>query len=81
MKNFVKGALFGLCFLPILECVLQIIQQFTGHVCTWIATKTYKISKDLPQNQEECGCENTFAIGFQAPSTPDDEYYDDEDDE
>lgn len=79
MKNFIKGTLFGLVLLPAIDLFVQIMQQASGFICTFIAAKTYKISKDLPQNQEEeCGG-STFAIGFQAPSHDEEEYYDEDD--
>ena len=46
---------------------------------TFCMSKTYKISKDLPKNQEEeCGG-SAFAIGFQALSHDEEEYYDEDD--
>ena len=81
MKNFIKGSLFALVVIPLIECGVQITQQLTGHICTAIAAQTYKINKDLPKESEDSDCkESTFAIGFHMPEK-EEQYEDDEDDE
>lgn len=73
MKNFIKGALFIALIIPIIENLLAIMQQLTKHFCTWVAVKTYNLEQSIAQEEE---LQQTFAIGFQAPSN--DEDYDEE---
>lgn len=74
MKNFIKGSLFVLLIIPIVDCVITILQQLSQHICTLIAKETYNVKKDI----EEEGCGNGVAIGFQT-SQDFEEYEEDED--
>lgn len=74
MKNFIKGSLFILLVIPIVENLSAILSQLTKHICTEIAVKTYNLEQSLP---EEGGC--AHAIGFEIPSSSD--YDEEEDDE
>ena len=74
MKNFIKGSLFVLLIIPIVDCIITILQQLSQHICTLIAKETYNVKKDI----EEGDCSNSIAIGFQA-SQDLEEYEEDED--
>ena len=74
MKNFIKGSLFVLLIIPIVDCVITILQQLSQHICTVIAKETYNVKKDI---EEDCGG-NGVAIGLQA-SQDLEEYEEDED--
>ena len=75
MKNFIKGSLFVLLIIPIIDCIITILQQLSQHICTLIAKETYNVKKDI---EEEKDCGNGIAIGFQA-SQDLEEYEEDED--
>ena len=75
MKNFIKGSLFVLLIIPIIDCIITILQQLSQHICTLIAKETYNVKKDIEEG-EDCG--NGIAIGFQA-SQDLEEYEEDED--
>ena len=74
MKNFIKGSLFVLLIIPIVDCIITILQQLSQHICTLIAKETYNVKKDI--EEEDYG--NGIAIGFQA-SQDLEEYEEDED--
>lgn len=74
MKNFIKGSLFVLLIIPIIDCIITILQQLSQHICTLIAKETYNVKKNI--EEEDCG--NGIAIGFQA-SQDLEEYEEDED--
>ena len=74
MKNFIKGSLFVLLIIPIVDCIITILQQLSQHICTLIAKETYNVKKDI----EEEDCSNGVTIGFQA-SQDLEEYEEDED--
>lgn len=74
MKNFVKGIVFVLFILPVIDCILQILQQSTNHICTCIAAKTFEVKQAL-EGEEDGG--NSVAIGFQVNEA--EEYYDEDD--
>lgn len=74
MKNFIKGSLFVLLIIPIVDCIITILQQLSQHICTLIAKETYNVKKDI----EEEDCSNGVAIGFQT-SQDLEEYEEDED--
>lgn len=76
MKNFIKGSLFVLLIIPIVDCIITILQQLSQHICTLIAKETYNVKKDIEEEEEDC-C-NGIAIGFQA-SQDLEEYEEDED--
>lgn len=64
MKKFITGSLFVLLLIPIVDCLITILQQLSQHVCTVIAKHTYDIKKGI----EDCECGgNGMAIGFQMP--------------
>lgn len=75
MKNFIKGSLFVLLIIPIIDCIITILQQLSQHICTLIAKETYNVKKNI-EEEEDCG--NSIAIGFQA-SQDLEEYEEDED--
>ena len=75
MKNFIKGSLFVLLIIPIVDCIITILQQLSQHICTLIAKETYNVKKDI---EEEEDCSNGVAIGFQT-SQDLEEYEEDED--
>lgn len=77
MKNFIKGILFIALIIPIIDNVLAIVSQLTKHFCTWIAVKTYDLEKQIAEAEEKP--QQTFAMGFQAPSN--DKYYDEDEEE
>lgn len=74
MKNFIKGSLFVLLIIPIVDCIITILQQLSQHICTLIAKETYNVKKDI----EEEDCSNGVAIRFQT-SQDLEEYEEDED--
>lgn len=74
MKNFIKGSLFVLLIIPIIDCIIIILQQLSQHICTLIAKETYNVKKNI--EEEDCG--NGIAIGFQT-SQDLEEYEEDED--
>lgn len=74
MKNFIKGSLFVLLIIPIVDCIITILQQLSQHICTLIAKETYNVKKDI----EEEDYSNGVAIGFQT-SQDLEEYEEDED--
>ena len=74
MKNFIKGSLFVLLIIPIVDCIITILQQLSQHICTLIAKETYNVKKDI----EEEDCNNGVAIGFQT-SQDLEEYEEDKD--
>lgn len=76
MKNFIKGSLFILLAIPLIEGLVNLFQTLIEFLSVRIAAKTYKIQKTLQEeeNQEE----HTYAIGFRMP---DNEEYDDDDEE
>ena len=74
MKNFIKGSLFVLLIIPIVDCIITILQQLSQYICTLIAKETYNVKKDI----EEEDCSNGVAIGFQT-SQDLEEYEEDED--
>ena len=76
MKNFIKGSLFVLLIIPIIDCIITILQQLSQHICTLIAKETYNVKKNIEEEEEDCG--NGIAIGFQA-SQDLEEYEEDED--
>ena len=76
MKNFIKGSLFVLLIIPIVDCIITILQQLSQHICTLIAKETYNVKKNIEEEDEDCG--NSIAIGFQA-SQDLEEYEEDED--
>ena len=78
MKNFVKGSLFILLIIPLIEGLVNLFQTLIEFLSVRIAAKTYKIQKTLQEeeNQEQ---ESTYAIGFRMPDSED--YYDDDDEE
>ena len=76
MKNFIKGSLFVLLIIPIIDCIITILQQLSQHICTLIAKETYNVKKNIEEEDEDCG--NSIAIGFQA-SQDLEEYEEDED--
>ena len=75
MKNFIKGSLFVLLIIPIVDCIITILQQLSQHICTLIAKETYNVKKNI---EEEEDCSNGVAIGFQT-SQDLEEYEEDED--
>ena len=75
MKNFIKGSLFVLLIIPIVDCIITILQQLSQHICTLIAKETYNVKKNI---EEEEDCSNGIAIGFQT-SQDLEEYEEDED--
>ena len=79
MKNFFKGFLVALLLIPISDGLISIFNQFVQLVCTRIAVDTVELQHHIPDELSEESCEQTFAIGFQAPSS--EEYYDEEEDE
>ena len=80
MKNFFKGFLVALLLIPISDGLISIFNQFVQLVCTRIAVDTVELQHRIPDELLEESCEQTFAIGFQAPSS-EEEYYDEEEDE
>lgn len=74
MKNFIKGSLFVLLIIPIIDCIITILQQLSQHICALIAKETYNVKKDI----EEEDCSNGVAIGFQTSQNLE-EYEEDED--
>ena len=75
MKNFIKGSLFVLLIIPIVDCIITILQQLSQHICTLIAKEIYNVKKNI-EEEEDCG--NGVAIGFQT-SQDLEEYEEDED--
>ena len=79
--DFIIGILFATVALPLISSLESIIEQLTEFICVKIAAKTTKVQLELQKSQiEEQGEEQTYAIGFQIPSTPE-EYYDDDDED
>ena len=76
MKNFIKGSLFVLLIIPIVDCIITILQQLSQHICTLIAKETYNVKKNIEEEEEDCG--NGVAIRFQT-SQDLEEYEEDED--
>lgn len=74
MKNFIKGSLFVLLIIPIVDCIITILQQLSQHICTLIAKETYNVKKDIEEEDRS----NGVAIGFQT-SQDLEEYEEDED--
>ena len=77
MKNFIKGSLFVLLIIPIVDCIITILQQLSQHICTLIAKETYNVKKNIEEEEEE-DSGNGIAIGFQT-SQDLEEYEEDED--
>lgn len=76
MKRFIQGILFILLAYPLLNNLINLITQYTEHLCTKIAVKTYELKKDL--EDEDLPLANP--IGFQIPSgAENDEDYEGED--
>lgn len=65
MKNFFKGFLVALLLIPISDGLISIFNQFVQYVCTKIAVDTVELKSLI---EDEVSEEQTFAIGFQAPS-------------
>lgn len=80
MKNFFKGFLVALLLIPISDGLISIFNQFVQLVCTRIAVDTVELQHRISDELSEESCEQTFAIGFQAPYSKE-EYYDEEEDE
>lgn len=74
MKNFIKGSLFVLLIIPIVDCIITILQQLSQHIWTLIAKETYNVKKDIEEEDRS----NSVAIGFQT-SQDLEEYEEDED--
>ena len=61
MKMFFLGIIFISLFMPILDGIISLFNQFVEFLCLKIAQKTYAIKKMLEaENQEVC----TQSIGF-----------------
>lgn len=77
MKNFIKGSLFVLVLLPLIEGLFNLYEQIIQLFCTKIAVKTYKLQSELPSEEPN---QQTFAMGFEIPqeSLGEDDCYEDE---
>lgn len=67
MKKFILGVLFGVVALPVLDCVVSIIQQATQLEKTKLATKTVKVQSEYEEEPQEKPTK--YAIGFVAPNS------------
>lgn len=75
MKKFIQGILFISLLYPLLQSLINLINQLTEHFCTCIAVKTVEVKRTL--EEEDYPLANP--IGFQIPSHSDDEEdYEDE---
>lgn len=73
--SFIGGALFVTAVIPLVSEAATIISTLSEYVQTRISCKTYHHAQKLQELQEQVEKQNTFAIGFQAPSS---EEYEDE---
>lgn len=71
MVNFCIGFLIGILGINIIDNINNIIAQQTKHICTKIAYKDYQMEKELMEN--ELPEQNTCCIGFQTPSSEEEE--------
>ena len=73
--SFVSGAMFVTAAIPLISEAVNIISTLSEYVQTIISCKTYHHAKELQDLQAQVEKQDTFAIGFQAPSS---EEYEDE---
>lgn len=73
--SFISGAIFVAAVIPLISEAVTIISALSENVQTKISCKTYHHAKELQDLQAQVEKQNTFAIGFQAPSS---EEYEDE---
>lgn len=75
MIDFILGIFFISYLIPFLDGLQGLFTQAIKHACTWIAVRTYKLEQQIQEPQEV----QTNVIGFQIPSTTEEEYYEEED--
>ena len=73
--SFVSGAMFATAAIPLISEAVNIISTLSEYVQTIISCKTCHHAQKLQELKEQAEKQNTFAIGFQAPSS---EEYEDE---
>ena len=75
---FILGMITYAVIIPILESLVVLIQSCMEYPKGRLALKITQINDELAEEQERQSKQQSFAIGFQAPST---EYYEEEDDD
>ena len=79
MKKYILGFLTGVCFLPILDSVTELIQVALEVPKGKFINEVMKINNEIQNIQSECEPVGTSCIGFDVPEEV--EYYDEDDDE
>lgn len=74
--SFIGGAIFVSAVIPLISEAMTIVSTLCEYAQTRISCKTYDYARKLQELQEQTEKQNTFAIGFQAPSSEGD--YEDE---
>lgn len=64
MKNFLKGVLFILFLLPVINEIITLISQFNQYLCTIITYWTYQLQQNIQSSDQK----NDSVIGFQIPN-------------
>lgn len=79
MKKYILGFLTGVCFLPILDSVIELIQVALEVPKGKLSKEVMKLNNEIQNIQAESEPVGTSCIGFDVPEEV--EYYDEDDDE
>lgn len=79
MKKYILGFVSGICFLPILDSVVELIQVALEIPKGNLSKKVIILNNEIQDIQEQSEPVNTNCIGFEMPVT-DDEYLDEYED-
>ena len=79
MKKYILGFLTGVCFLPILDSVTELIQVALEVPKGKLSKEVMKLNNEIQNIQAESEPVGTSCIDFDVPEEV--EYYDEDDDE
>lgn len=76
MKKYILGFLTGVCFLPILDSITELIQVALEVPKGKLSKKVMKLNNEIQDIQSESEPVSTSCIGFNVPEEV--EYYDED---
>ena len=76
MKKYILGFLTGVCLLPILDSITELVQVALEVPKGKLSKKVMKLNNEIQDIQAESESVGTSCIGFDVPEEV--EYYDDE---
>lgn len=79
MKKYIFGFLTGICLLPIIDSITELIQAALEIPKEELSKRVLKLNSEIQDLQFALEPTDTHCIGFEVPSNK--EYLDDEDEE